>query len=140
MMSEKHIFKRNSYGERLYHDADGNWCNLRGMLTRAPEWVVTRFELMMDESDAKDDRIAELEVEVARLRAKCISTADGVCVGPDDVVFFPGDATPAKVCIQNVADAGSGHIGQFMPIDMCYSTPWAAKSKCKKAKANNERA
>jgi len=35
--------KVNSSGERLYRDSTGASCNLRGMIQREPEWVMSRF-------------------------------------------------------------------------------------------------
>ena len=41
----------NSSGERLYLDLDGIKCNLRGMLRREPEWLLSRFQHMESENE-----------------------------------------------------------------------------------------
>jgi len=49
----------NTYGERLYKDINGVKCNLRGMLKREPEWVISRFKYMEVKIEELEQRITE---------------------------------------------------------------------------------
>ena len=42
----KESIEYNEFGERLYRDTSGVKCNLRGMLRREPEWLLSRFAAM----------------------------------------------------------------------------------------------
>lgn len=55
------MIDRNSSGERLYKDTGGVKCNIRGMIQREPEWVVSRFNVMEDERDKLKARVDSLE-------------------------------------------------------------------------------
>ena len=70
--------ERNSMGERLYVDSDGDKCDIHGMILYQRSWVASRFDAMMDQIESQDAKIAELRAAVDRLP----KTKDGARVVP----------------------------------------------------------